>query len=123
MFGFGLMLATTLYVYLTLHTAPFRPLVEALDERYPGSAPRVDGGKPRVDRPGKAVLRIVMKVPFDPADEARAGLFAREVAAFAVGQKPAMTFDAVEVHLYREQPERQLSQRTIRVKVEEVFPP
>ena len=119
MFGFGLALAAGLYVYLMLHTAPFRTLIEAIDERYPGSAPRVDGGKPRLDRPGETVLRIVMRSPFDPADETRANEFAREVAAFASGVDSGREFDVVEVHLFRERPERELSQRTVRVKVGE----
>lgn len=119
MFGFGLVLAAGLYVYLMLHTAPFRPLIEALDERYPGSDPRVDGGKPRLDRPGETVLRIVMRSPFDPADEAKAEAFGREVAAFASGVDSGREFDVVEVHLFLDRPERELSQRTVRVKVEE----
>ncbi len=121
MFGFGLSLTAGLYVYLMLHTAPFRPLAAALDERYPGSAPRVDGGKPRVDRPGEAVLRVVMRSPFDPEDEARSSSLAREVAGFVAAQPKAASFEMIEVHLYRERPERELSQRTVRLKVEEVL--
>lgn len=121
MFGFGLALAAGLYVYLVLHTAPFRELAAAIEGRYPDSAPRVDGGKPRVDRPGEAVLRIVMKAPFGLEDEARAELFAREVAEFAAEHEPPIGFEAIEVHLYRGRPEGKLSQRTVRVKVEELI--
>lgn len=123
MFGFGLALATGLYVYLTLHTAPFRSLTAALDDRYPDSAPRVDGGKRRLDRPGERVLRIILKAPFDPEeDESRAESFGRGVAAFAAERRPEMAFDLIEVHLYFERPEQKLSQRTVRVRVEELAP-
>lgn len=122
MFGFGLLLTAGLYAYWTLHTAPFRPLRDALAAKYPGSAPRVEGGKPRLDRPGERVLRIIMKSPFDPPDAFRAESFAHEVATFAASRQPLNEFDVVEVHLFREHPEQQLSQRTVRLKVGEITP-
>lgn len=120
MFGFGLALAGGLYAYLVLHTGPFQPLAAALAERYPGSAPRVDGGKRRSDRPGEGVLRIVMRVPFDPGDEARRRAFAREVAAFAARQERPVPFEVIEVHLFRERPGGEASEGMMRFAVEEV---
>lgn len=119
MIAFGVVLAAGLAIYLRLHTARFQSLTSALDERFPGSAPRVDGGKPRLDQPGENVLRIVMKPPFDPVDEAASEEFAREVMSFALDQPGMQEFNVVEVHLFHELPERELSQRTVRLEVEQ----
>lgn len=118
MLGFGVILASGLAIYLRMHTAPFQNLTAALDERFPGSAPRVDGGKRRLDQPGERVLRIVMKAPFDPVEDKSAKEFAREVQAFVAARQELSDFDVVEVHLFQERPERELSQRTIRLEVE-----
>ncbi len=124
MVAFGLLLTATLYAYWSFHTAPFRPLAESLGRRFPGSAPRVDGGKPRLDRPGDMVLRVVMKVGFDPnADDARAEAFADEVRAFIAGRRSLAGFDVLELHLFSTTPGREPSQRTFRSRVEELGRP
>ena len=102
MIAFGLALTGVLYAYAWLHGAPFRPLAAALAARFPESAPRVDGGKPRLDRPGDAVLRIVLRVGFDPnRDGERAEAFAAEFADFLRTRPEPARFDLVELHLFR----------------------
>lgn len=135
MIGFGLLLTGVLYVYTMLHTAPFRSLTAALAREYPGSAPRVEGGKPRLDEPGDRTLRITLRSPFDPADESRANSFAYEIATFASRHHDLNRYEIVEIHLYRErtgvreQPvaprsaERNLSQRSLRLKVTDLEHP
>lgn len=121
MVAFGVLLTATLYGYWSLHTAPFRPLTDALAERFPGSAPRVDGGKPRLDRPGDRILRVVMKVGFDPnRDDARATAFADEVRAFVAGRQVLTGFDVLELHLFSPAPGVEPSQRTFVSRVEDI---
>ena len=120
MFVFGLLLIAGLYVYWTLHVGPFRSLTSRLEQRYPGSAPRVEGGKLRMDLPGESVLRIVMHPPFDPAEESKSQDFARDVARFALAEQPTGRFDVVEVHLFDERETGELTQRMVRLSVEEI---
>ena len=123
MIGFGVLLTAGLYTYLKFHTAPFRSLANALAAKYPDASPRVDGGKPRLDEPGAAVLRIVMKSPVDPQDEVAAKSFAHEVAAFAAANHDLSRYEEIEIHLFRGRREEELSQRTVHVRVEEVVAP
>lgn len=117
MIGFGLLLTAGMYAYWTLYTAPFKPIMESLAERYPGSAPRVDGGKRRLDLPGESTLRIVMKSEFDPETSPQAESFASDVAQFVAETTDLRRFDAVEVHLFRGLPEDHVSQRSMRWSV------
>jgi hypothetical protein len=117
MVGFGLLLTAGLYTYWTLYTAPFRPIMESLAAKYPGSAPRVDGGKPRLDQAGERTLRIVMKSEFDPESSPQAEAFAHGVAEFVAATNDLSRFEAVEVHLFHGEPEDHLSQRSMRWSV------
>ena len=117
MFAFGLLLTAGLYTYWTLYTAPFKSIMESLAAEYPGSAPRVDGGKPRMDRPGESTLRIVMKSAFDPESSPEAEPFANDVAHFVARNTDLSRFDAVEVHLFHGEPEDHVSQRSMRWSV------
>lgn len=123
MIGFGLLLTAGMYTYATLHRAPFRALAVELAREYPGTAPRVEGGKLRLDQPGETTLRITMQSPFDPADEDRANSFARDVAAFVAARHDLAGYDIVEVHLFHRRSAEDFSQRSIRLSVEELAPP
>jgi len=117
MVGFGLLLTAGLYTYWTLYTAPFKPIMESLAAKYPGSAPRVDGGKLRMDQPGESTLRIVMKSEFDPESSPQAEPFAHGVAEFVAATNDLSRFEAVEVHLFHGEPEDHVSQRSMRWSV------
>ena len=122
MFGVGILLTAILFVYSWHHTAPFREMAAAIEAQYPDSSPRVEGGKPRLDRPGEMLLRVTMRAPFDPEDQDRATQFAEEVARLVATRKSLHEYGAVEVHLfYCAEPEA-LSQRSIRMNVEELRP-
>lgn len=121
MIGFGLLLTGTLYVYTMLHTAPYRSLTAAIAKQYPGSAPRVEGGKRRLNEPGERILRITMQTPFDPATENADG-FARNVVAFVADRYDLQAYDVVELNLFQKHHDGTLSQRSIRLNVEETVP-
>jgi hypothetical protein len=122
MFGFGLVLTATLFVYSWLHTAPFRAIAASIAAEYPGSAPRVEGGKPRLDLPGEVTLRITMQAPFDPNDERRANEFARDVANHIAGRHALDSYDVVEVHLFHGEQADAVPQRSVRMNVKELQP-
>ncbi len=70
--AFGVLTTTSMWVYWTLHTGPFRPFQDALAAAFPHSSPRVDGGQQKMHKGTPRILRVVMRVDFDPtADSAR----------------------------------------------------
>lgn len=116
MFAFGLLATGVLWLYWELHTRPFRPLQDALAMHYPGAAPRVDGGQRKMHKGTARILRIVMKVEFDPAqDEEQAAGFVRNVAAFVKTKADLSDWDLLEVHLYH-LAETELVQRSFRME-------
>jgi hypothetical protein len=66
MFAMGFTATGLLYAYWTLHLMPFMPLQEAIVKEFPGSAPRVDGGQNKMHKETPKVIRIAMKLPYDP---------------------------------------------------------
>lgn len=123
MIAFGLLLTGGLYAYTMLHAAPYRSLTAALAKQYPGSEPRVEGGKLRLDQPGETILRIVMRSPFDPASEDEAERFAHEVKSFAADRLDLRAYDVVEIHLFQKDRSGALSQRSIRMQVQTATQP
>ena len=120
MFAFGIVCTATLWIYWQLHTAPFRPLREAILAEYPKSAPRVDGGQRKLQMSKPRILRVVMKVDFNPnaedADE-RIDPIVERVADLARQHAALDTFDQFELHLFFEEKEQQLHQRTLTLHV------
>ena len=70
MFFMGICATTFLYTFWTLHLMPFMPLQEAIVKEFPGSAPRVDGGRKKLHKGTPNVLRIVLKSEVDPSGNA-----------------------------------------------------
>ena len=86
MFAMGITATSLLYAYSTLHLGPFRPLQDAIVAEFPGSAPRVDGGKKRLDDDTPTILRILMKTEIDPLSESEDSL--QEMSALRGHQIP-----------------------------------
>ena len=70
MLTFGIVASGTLWGYWYYHTAPFIPLQVAIADEFPGSAPRVDGGQRRIHKDTAGLLWIIMRVDFNPKDDA-----------------------------------------------------
>ena len=117
MFALAIFATGTLWVYWNLHLMPFMPLQEALVAEFDGSSPRVDGGRRKTHKGTPMILRVVMRVPFDPNDssadiqsliETRLNR-TRELASDLVEIEK---YDLLEVHLYEEEKEDAISQKS-----------
>ena len=120
MFAFGITATGMLYGYWTLHLMPFMPLQEAIVKEFPGSAPRVDGGKKRMSQNTPTILRIVMKSELDPvsADEASVHEVAslrRRIAELAVEKVQLPDLAIIELHIYKLLQEKEIRERSWRL--------
>ena len=71
--AFGVLTTGALWTYWNLHVGPFRPMQDALAVTFPHSSPRVDGGQRKMHKGTPKVLRVVMRVDFDPVLEPARG--------------------------------------------------
>lgn len=105
---FGVTMIGLLYLYWELYTRPFRPLQAALAIEFPGSSPRVVGGKPKSHLPqSPAILRVIIRVPWNPREqESRARETANELTVIC-GQHVELTdYDRMEIVLMHRRPEQ-----------------
>ena len=122
MLTLGLLLTGAMYTYLRFRTAPFVPLMREIEAEFPDSHPRVEGGKPRLDRPGDRILRVVMEVSFDPVGDSAEDRDAGDQIAAAVGQMAREqmnlhAYEVVELHLFRRVSQR-IEERIFRLPVQ-----
>ena len=123
MFAMGITLTGLLYAYSTLHLGPFRPLQDAIAQEFPGSAPRIDGGKKKPHKNTPTILRILVKTEVDPLSEReesvqqlifmrkRIGELAREMA-------PLPNLAILEIHIYKLLKEDEIHKRSYRLELE-----
>lgn len=122
MFALGFLATGLLWFYWDLHLRPFMPLQTALAEEYENSSPRVDGGQRRIHKSTPRVLRVVMRAPFNPLSsdaEVQAAIAERlqrtQQLAFKYAQLDQ--YDLLEMHLYHEQKEQGIMQKTFQRQV------
>ena len=116
----GITATGLLYAYSTLHLGPFKPLQEAIVKEFPGSSPRVDGGKKRMQLDTPTILRILMKSEIDLLSEdeesVRKMLAMRKRIAELVGEKVTLPDLAIlELHVYKLLQEDQILKRSYRL--------
>ena len=116
----GITATGLLYAYSTLHLGPFKPLQEAIVKEFPGSSPRVDGGKKRMQLDTPTILRILMKSEIDPlsADEqsVREMLALRKrIAELTLEKVPLPDLAIIELHVYKLVQEEQILKRSYRL--------
>lgn len=114
MFLFGLAATATLWAYWHYHTAPFRPLQEAIAAEFAESVPKVDGGQRKMHERTPRLLRIIMRVDFDPTDDGRARQVADRVLELVRKHQDISTYETLELHLYQGVPEEEIRERTLR---------
>jgi hypothetical protein len=123
MFGFGSVATLTLWAYWQLHMMPFMPLQEALVAEFgKDSAPRVEGGQRKIHKNSTRMLRVVLKVNFNPADSdpdvknkvETHMLTVRDTAAKHVNLDD---YDTLELHLFQDVQEERYPQLTIRKNI------
>lgn len=112
-FAFGIVATSTLWIYWKLHMMPFMPLQEVLIEHFPNSSPRVEGGQHRMHKGTPMLLRVVMRVSFDPESETEAAeTFVDRVSDVLKPHVEPNKWDELHVHLYQETPEDEIRQKT-----------
>lgn len=115
LFVFGFLLTGLLWLYWALHVAPFRPLQDALAAEIRDSSPRVDGGQRRMHKGTPHILRITLRVPFDPVtDTRRAEATLDRIEAVARQKIDLDSYDELEVHMFQGIPEKGLVQQEYR---------
>jgi len=120
MFAMGITATGLLYAYSTLHLGPFKPLQEAIVKEFPGSSPRVDGGKKRMQLDTPTILRIQIKSEIDPLSEneehVRKMMAMRKRIAELVHEKVTLPDLAIiELHVNKWVPEVQILKRSYRL--------
>ena len=120
MFAMGITATGLLYAYSTLHLGPFKPLQEAIVKEFPGSSPRVDGGKKRMQLDTPTILRILMKSEIDPLSEheesVRKMMAMRNRIAELVRENVTLPDLAIlELHVYKLLQEDQILKRSYRL--------
>ena len=117
MFTMGIVATGILWTYWHLHLMPFMPLQEALSKEYDHSSPRVDGGRRKSHKGTPSVLRVVMRVPFDPTvsdEETQKKIEARldRTRELAMKYTAIDEYELLDVHLYYEAKEDEIRQKT-----------
>ena len=112
MLAFGVLTTSSMWVYWTLHTGPFRPFQDALAAAFPHSSPRVDGGQRKMHKGTPRILRVVMRVDFDPsADAAHGEKVVDSVERIADQYLDLATYEELEVFLFQGVPEKEVRQQ------------
>ena len=117
MFALAICATGLLWVYWSWHMLPFMPLQEALAAEFSNSSPRVDGGRRKLQKRTPMILRVVMRVPFNPEDSSAEiqDLIAKrlETTQQLARQHTAVEeYELLEMHLYHEAKEDVLTQKT-----------
>lgn len=106
MFFMGICATTFLYTFWTLHLMPFMPLQEAIVAEFPGSAPRVDGGRKKLHKGTPNVLRIVLKSEVDPTSQKQEDIdhltnLRDRITKLSKEKVPLPDLDEIELHVYK----------------------
>lgn len=121
MIGFGVVMVFSMWLYWEMYTRPFRPLQTAINAEFPGSSPRVVGGRHKSHREGSApLLRIVVRVEFDPntADEPVLQQYVDRLHALAREHLDLSQYEMLEIHLYQRVPEDETRRRKFEIPLE-----
>jgi hypothetical protein len=112
MLAFGLATTACMWTYWTLHTGPFRPLQDAIAAAFPHSSPRVEGGQHKMHKGTPLVLRIVMRVDFDPVTQTAHGEeVVDSVEKIASQHVDLAAYDELDVFLFQGVPEQEVRQQ------------
>ncbi|MCA9038889.1 MAG: hypothetical protein KDA65_00940 [Planctomycetaceae bacterium] len=108
MFGFGVVMVGTLWVYFEFQTRPFRELTLALAEEFPNSRPLVQGGQEKLNEKGEPrILRVLVTVKFDPQEEELFQAAVDRIRQICAQYQDLAEYDELEVHLIQRIPEQE----------------
>lgn len=123
MFGLAITATSILWFYWDMHLMPYMPLQEALATEFKDSSPRVDGGQRKIHKGTPMILRVVMRVPFDPTSsdidiqnqiESRIA----RTKELAISHTEIDKFQTLEVHMYFQPKEKTIKQKTFEKSLE-----
>lgn len=123
MFAMGFLATGLLFLYWNLHLMPFMPLQQAIVTEFTDSSPRVDGGRRKMHRQTPMLLRIVMRVPFDPTvsdpeTDQQLQHYLNRIRELATAHTDIASFEMLELHFYFPVGEKQRRERMIRRNLE-----
>lgn len=118
MIGFGLVMTGIIWGYWKLRLAPFLPLQKAILREFPGSYPRIEGGRPKKQPP---LLRMVVQVDFTPQEgDERVDKIAARITELTRENLDLSEYEDFELHLVHYIPEKTPERLTIRRKVSDL---
>lgn len=126
MFLFAACATAVLAVYWYKHIEPFMPLQLAIEKQWEGSSPRVEGGQRKISKRTPKILRVTLRVPFDPNTEKNEQLAqrrVRDIAVIARDHVPLDEYEILTVNFYQENPGKDLQRRTIEKPIAELAVP
>lgn len=118
MLAFGVLMVFAMWLYWEMYTRPFRPLQNAINAEFPGSSPRVVGGRNKSHRDGSPpLLRIIIGVDFDPetADEQLLQKHVDRLRVLAGQHLDLAPYELLEIHLIQRVPEAETRRRKFEI--------
>lgn len=118
MLAFGVLTVFAMWLYWEMYTRPFRPLQTAINAEFPGSSPRVVGGRHKSHKDGSPpLLRVIIGVDFDPetADEDVLQEYVERLRALAGQHLDLAPYELLEIHLIQRVPEEQTRRRKFEI--------
>jgi len=128
MFAMAITATSILWFYWDLHLQPFMPLQEAIASEYEKSSPRVDGGQRKSHKGTPRVRRVVIRVPFDPnSDDGDVqseveGRISR-IRELAAKYASIEDYELLDVHMFQENKEKVISQKTFEKDISDTAVP
>ena len=122
MFAFAVVMTATTWIYWKRHKAPFVPLQKAIHAEFPDSMPVVQGGQRKMHQNSPRILRITMRVDFDPKqDEAAVERIVGKLIKLARIHQDLSSYEQLEIHLVWFRAEKKAETLTIRRNIAELF--
>ena len=121
LFMFAVAMSSGLWIYWYLHARPFLPLQLAIHQVFPKSYPQVQGGQRKMHKNTPRILRITLKVGFDPqtADsEKQVETMVQRLEELARQHIDLPSYELLEIHLVQRVPEHDSLTRTVTRKIE-----
>lgn len=116
LFVFAVAMSSGLWTYWYLHARPFQPLQLAIHQAFPKSYPQVQGGQRKMHKNTPRILRITLKVGFDPqppeSEEQVEGM-AQRLEELARQHIDLPSYELLEIHFVRRVPEHDSLTRTV----------
>lgn len=122
LFALAIVMASSLWTYWYFDRRPFQPLQLAIHQAFPKSYPQVQGGQRKMHLQTPRVLRITLKVGFDPEpEEADQRREADQQVEEMIGRLEELarhhidlpSYDLLEIHLWQRVPEHKSRKRTV----------